>query len=214
MLTNRDKKSTRMLGIIAGSIVGVGALLFLSGVFSSSGDATEQSSFDKLGTSLSSFFSVEQATPSVAQPQEGGVDTDRAADSDKNSVPSRYHSLEHNFLLDVPKGFHFTEMSDNGAVILFEGSAGESFQIFIIPFDELGPLTPERIKRDLPQKGIQNPRAGTLDGVKALAFSSREGMEEVFEIWFVHAGNLFQITTKADFADTLQKILQTWKFTS
>lgn len=184
---------SKYVGIIAGSIVGIGALLFFGGFFSAHSDSADQSSFDT-----------------------HGVDTRGVVTSDKDTTPSRYSSLDYHFSFDAPKGFSFNEIPDEkGTVVLAEGSAGESFQIFVIPFDELGPLTPERIKKDLPQKVIRNPRAGTLDGVSAIAFlSHEEGTGDVFEIWFIHDGNLFQITTNASFADGLQGILQTWKFSN
>ena len=208
--------SSKYVGIIAGSIVGVGALLFFGGFFSTNSDSVGQSSFDKLGTSVPSFFSPKQATSSIAQSQGNGVGTSGAVTSDKDTTPPRYYSLDYHFFFDVPKGFSFNEIPDEkGTVVLVEGSAGESFQIFVTPFDEPGPLTPERIKKDLPQKVIRNPRAGTLDGVSAIAFTSHdEDTGDVFEIWFIHDGSLFQITTKSDFADGLQNILQTWKFSN
>lgn len=166
-------------------------------------DSVGKSPLDTLGASFPALFPAEQATSSIT-----------AAPAAAESIRPRYYSPDSTFSFDPPPGFRFTEIpADMGMLVLAEGSAGESFQIFIIPFDEPGPLTPERIKRDLPKKLIQNPRTGTLDGTKVIVFLSREGSEEVLEVWFVHSGSLYQITAKTGFADVLQSILQTWRFT-
>ncbi len=191
---------SKYVGILAG-VVGVGAFLVWNEFFLIPGDAMTESSLG--GLEVSSVPKSISDTSDVASPS-------------GNEVSSRYDSPNYNFYFDAPKGFRFTEIDDDrGVVILAEGSTGESFQIFVTPFDETDPLTPERIKKDLPQKVVSNPRAATLDGTKAIAFLSREeGTGEVFEIWFVRDGRLYQITTEIKFADGLQAILQTWKFTS
>ena len=194
----------KYLAVIVGIAIVIGATFFFGGFFG----VSKFLNFEILK-------SLNTKTPSVRgesdTPKENG--TIAFAPSDENSIPPRYYSLDHNFSFDAPKGFSFTDIPDaKGDVVLVEGSAGESFQVFITAFDESGPLTPERIKRDLPQKIVQDPRSATLDGTKAIAFSSREGTEDVFEVWFVHSGSLYQITTTAEFAPTLQGILQTWKF--
>ena len=191
-------KSTH-LGIVVGAIVGVVALAY---VYQHSGSP------EKFGTPSIPFFNNESATSTPKQLQ---INTPKTS-----NAPPRYYSLDYNFFLDIPKGFRFSEIQDNGGtVILAEGGNGKSFQIFITPFDEPGPLTPDRIKKDLPQKVILNPHAGTLDGTPALAFTSQDpGTGDVFEIWFVHSGYLYQISTSASFADTMQSFLQSWKFTN
>lgn len=194
------------LAIIAGSIAGIIALFF----FFQHRNSTEESFF-----AVFPFSNTAQSTSTASQLGGDTLETSAALSADTHNIPSRYYSSEYKFFFNKPTGFRVTEIPDDtGAVILAEGSNGESFQIFIIPFDESGPLTPSRIQKDLPQKIIENPRSGKLDGTQAVAFSSRDGTEKVFEIWFIHGGYLYQITTNASFTDGLQNILQTWKFTS
>lgn len=194
-----------------GSIVGIGLIFFFMGRNDSSG----KSSFNALGISFPSLFPSNQATSTIVQSQGNSANIVGPASLRVNSVSERYYSLDYHFFFEKPKEFRITEIpDDNGTVILAEGNSGESFQIFIVPFDESGPLTSARIKKDLPQKIIENPQNGVLDGIPALAFSSRDALKNVFEVWFIRDKSLYQITTNANFADGLQKILQTWKFTN
>ncbi|MEK7067269.1 MAG: hypothetical protein AAB950_00505 [Patescibacteria group bacterium] len=205
-----DSIQSKYLYSIVGIIIAIIVALFLGGYFG----GFKFLNIETFKSYISNTHPQNPADASANPAQENNASKSDAP-SDENSIPPRYYSLDHNFFFDTPKGFRFTEISDDkGLVVLAEGSVGESFQIFVTPFDEFGPLTPERIKKDLPQKVISNPRTATLDGVKVLVFSTREGSDDVFEAWFVHDGSLFQITTKAEFSDELQKILQTWKFTN
>lgn len=122
------------------------------------------------------------------------------------------------FSLSYPEGFRVTsqEGGDGSRLIVAEnlsaGSGQEGFQIFIIPFDEPGPITPARIWEDVNIE-IENPQEGVIAGIPALAFESiDENFGPTFEVWFVEGGKLYQITTYRSFAERLVEILKTWEF--
>ena len=117
-----------------------------------------------------------------------------------------------------------------------EGLTFAGFQIYITPFDESGPLTFERVKKEIPDLVLEGPQTielrisesskSPLDGersdftVPALVFFSRnESLGKTREVWFVYPespvpnGNyLYQITAHASFDEELSKIMATWRF--
>ena len=130
-----------------------------------------------------------------------------------------YYNSDLGFSFQYPEGFLQTEFEDeNGTVILFEAS-GRGFQIFVSPFDESGPLTAERIKKDLPNLVMENPTLTKVAGEDSLSFIGSGGEFKTAEVWFVWPpepypnGNYFyQITSSAEFDEELSKIMATWKF--
>ena len=50
-------------------------------------------------------------------------------------------------------------------------------------------------------------------GEEAVSFTSHnESNEQTYEVWFIHAGTLYQITTLIAHEPIIRKILETWKF--
>lgn len=92
-------------------------------------------------------------------------------------------------------------------------SAKLQFQIRISTFDEPGPITPERVLKDIPDTVITDPHTVQIGGAPALAFlSENAGLGATREVWFVHQGNLYQITAYAEMDEVLGGILKTWEF--
>lgn len=124
-----------------------------------------------------------------------------------------------------------TEQTSNGA--------GLEIQIAVMPFDEEGPLTRERILQDLPDMVVDNPvqvLIGEKKDIPALLFSSQdEDVGVTKEVWFihpvrsqmpsasadalahrtsngVHGGFLYQVSALAANEAELGKFLEGWKF--
>ena len=181
--------------------------------------------------------------PDKTAPESGGADK------------AEYKSELFGFSFQYPEGFKVSEFEEeNGKVILFEASGKTSdvespktsdveelagFQIFITPFDESGPLTAERIKKDLPNAVVENPtlvKVGPSTGsgqAEALSFvgegdpptglsadkAGEAGGFKTAEGWFVwppepypNGNYLYQITAKVEDAKLLEGIITTWKF--
>lgn len=133
------------------------------------------------------------------------------------SAPSDTDIFSHpdfRFSFALPDDFTVSESGygEDATIITFEKSQEEGFQIFVAPFDEPGPLSPERIHIDEPDLVIKNSQQTTLDGISALAFESESEIGNTYEIWFIRNGKLYQITARALFEAELMKILKTWKF--
>jgi hypothetical protein len=72
-------------------------------------------------------------------------------------------------------------------------------QLFIIPEDETGPLTAERIRHDLPDMPMEEVVEFTLpDETAAVRFVTHDSvLGEVGEAWFRTDGHLFQPSVTA-----------------
>jgi len=127
------------------------------------------------------------------------------------------------FSFEYPANFTVGQFQDNnGQTVLVqspplfskEGEGGSSsLQIYVQPFNEPGPITAARIKKDLPQQLISNPQNISVGGQPALIFDSQEdGIGPTFEAWFVYSGQLYSLTAPASSSDLLQSLLSSWKF--
>ena len=88
----------------------------------------------------------------------------------------------------------------------------KGFQLFIVPYAE-SQVSEARFKQDEPSGVRTNVRTITLDGATGASFNSIDvALKETHEIWFVHAGYLYEVTTFKSFDTWLAAIMQTWKF--
>jgi hypothetical protein len=136
----------------------------------------------------------------------------QVADGKEQYVNSKYH-----FSFIYPAGLSIsTFIEGEGDVVLVQNqTTNESFQIYIASFDEPWPVTPERIKQDLPDMVIREPLYVALGGgaFDALIFKSEgEALGETREIWFIHDEHLYQVTTRSDLDALVGAIFETWQF--
>ena len=125
-----------------------------------------------------------------------------------------YENEKYRFSFKYPEGFTPREFSDElGDVVVVEKSGEEGFQVFVTPFDEPGPVTPERILLDVPEMIIESPQSVNIAGVETLVFfTPEEGLGKTREVWFVREGHLYQVSARSEFDAELSKIMATWKF--
>ena len=142
-------------------------------------------------------------------------------------VQPQYKNDQFGFLFNHPEGFNISDFDDGGGKIILVKNVGssvsnisnisnnseEGFQIFIAAFDEPGPITKERILKDIPDMVISNEKEILVGGERALSFTSQDDLGgETREIWLVHGGFLYQIKGYKNFEEELLEILNTWKF--
>ena len=85
-------------------------------------------------------------------------------------------------------------------------------QIFIVPYAE-EKITDERFYADVPSGVRENAEDTTLDGVRAVTFNSfDESLGETREIWVIHKGHLYEITTFKGVGLWFTPIIQSWRF--
>lgn len=117
----------------------------------------------------------------------------------------------------IPPDFTVGNFPDGeGEVFVIQNAEKlQGFQVRIMPHDESGPLTAERIRQDLPSLEMRQVEEVLLEGQPAgVAFLSDS---EVFggnsrEVWLVKDGRLFQISTYKSLEPLLLRVFSTWEF--
>ena len=130
-------------------------------------------------------------------------------------VQPQYKNDQFGFLFNHPEGFNISDFDDGGGkIILVKKAASDNgFQIYITPFDEPGPITKERILKDIPDMAISNEKEISVGGERALSFTSQDDLGgETREIWMVHGGFLYQVKGYKNFEEKMIEVLKTWKF--
>lgn len=147
--------------------------------------------------------------------------TSTSTDTTVSATPAgntkRYENKKYSIAFLYPKDFIVSFFSETETVdmILIQGGEKKGIQIAMTTFDEKSTvLTKERILKDIPSIKISNEQSVTIDG--KTAGISFDGIDSSFgktaEVWFVHNGYLFQVTTYIENKDLLRTIVGTLKF--
>ena len=104
-------------------------------------------------------------------------------------------------------------LSDNSIALGFQNQASEQgFEIFITPYNE-PTITQQRFLMDEPSGVMNDPVYVLVDGVPATEFfSTNPAMGASREIWFLHGGYLYEVTTPQPLNSWLMQIMGTWQF--
>ncbi len=110
-----------------------------------------------------------------------------------------------------------TEYDEGGGAVTVVQENEQSLrglQIFIVPYDK-DVITEDRFYRDIPSGIRYNIRPTTLGEkrIPAVTFNSQDDfLGETREVWFIHNGHLYEITTFKGFGEWFAPIMQTWRF--
>jgi hypothetical protein len=122
------------------------------------------------------------------------------------------------FSFKYPKDFTVSTIPGDGneSILIQNAKTKIGVQILITPFsgDDID-ITPDIIKTDVPDLKIDNPQELLIGpNRKGLAFESDNDSfgGHSREVWFVFRGNLYQISTYAEFDPFLKGLFSTWKF--
>ena len=126
-----------------------------------------------------------------------------------------YRNEHYGFSLFYPEGTAVKEFDEGGgaSTIVFENAEkAQGFQIFMVPYGE-SQVSEERFLTDVPSGVRQNPRDFYIDGAVAASFYSKNiGLGDTWEIWFIHTGFLYEVTTLKNLDAWLGDIMKSWKF--
>ncbi|MDB5189260.1 MAG: hypothetical protein JWL82_217 [Parcubacteria group bacterium] len=126
-----------------------------------------------------------------------------------------YRNSTYRFSLLYPENLAVAVRDEGGgaSTITFQNiEKAEGLQIFIVPYSG-AQVSPERFRRDEPSGVRTNASNVTIDGVVAAAFTSSNALlGETREIWLIHGGYLYEVTTLKPLDTWLNGIMQTWKF--
>ena len=126
-----------------------------------------------------------------------------------------YRHLTYHFSLFYPDDLSLKEYKENGMAftVTFQDETGEKgFQVFVVPYGE-SQVTDGRFKTDVPSGVRQEAIDIMIDGTRGTMFwSENKAMGETREVWFIHGGFLYEVTTYKNLDEWLSQIMQTWKF--
>lgn len=106
----------------------------------------------------------------------------------------------------------YDEGGGASTVVYENEQAVRGFQIYILPYAEKS-ISEERFKTDVPSRVRKEVQPATLDGVEAVTFTSYdETLGDTTEIWVIHKGYLYEITTFKGVGDWFNPIIQSWHF--
>lgn len=127
----------------------------------------------------------------------------------------RYENAVLHFSLLYPEDLRVLEYDEGGGAhtITFENPGdGRGFQVYVTLYDG-SEIAPKLIERDTASGAMQNVTSATVAGVSAIAFSSTNPiMGDIYEVWIVRDGLLYEIVTYQPFDVWLLNILTSWNF--
>ncbi len=163
------------------------------------------------------YYFFERVEPTPATPQ---LALSLNINSEVREPPAgwrEYRNKQYGFLFFHPEGIAAREIDEGSgaATVVFQNTEeARGFQIFIVPYAE-ETISEERFRRDVSsgiRKNVEETYVGKL-GVRAVTFHSHNSfLGETREVWFIHNGYLFEVTTFKDMGDWFAPIMQTWEF--
>jgi hypothetical protein len=156
------------------------------------------------------FVAPTQQPPNDTQPI-GELKPHRAAPPGQ----LEYYDSAYRFSVFYPSNLSVQtyDEGEGAKTITFQDAAvSQGFQIFVSPYGARQ-VTSERFKEDVPSGVMQDPLNITINGVNATSFYSTNSiLGNTAEIWFIHGGYLFEVTTFKSLAPWLSGIMGTWEF--
>ncbi len=126
-----------------------------------------------------------------------------------------YRSIPYHFSLFYPEALSVSERDEGGGArtITFQNLKSiEGFQIFIVPYTD-AQVSAARFKKDEPSGVRLNATDRTVDSAVASSFySTNQALGDTREVWFVHDGYLYEITTLKALDSWLDPVISSWKF--
>jgi len=193
-----NRKQTVIGALVVLVLIAAGVLFFVFREDHTVSDAAAQGFFASTSTSPASALGAQLAPHRQAPAGE-----------------KEYYDTQYRFSLLYPQDLDVEKHDEGGgeSVITFQDlQSAQGFQIFILPYTE-NQVTEARFNADEPSGVMRSPSNVTIDGATATSFySTNAALGDTAEIWFIHGGYLFEVTTLKPLASWLSQIMETWKF--
>jgi hypothetical protein len=131
--------------------------------------------------------------------------------------PDKYENGVYGFSLGLTNGYTARTLGaaaigGSSETVVIENGRGDGVQILISEFAD--DLTLAKIKKELPKMKMENVKEINIQNTKAVAFTSDSAAfgGASYEVWFSHAGNLYQASTYASSSTVLNDIISSWAF--
>ncbi len=97
-------------------------------------------------------------------------------------------------------------------IVLQSTDPAEGFQIFAAPYEGTQ-ISQERFKQDAPSGVRNNPQTTAVGGKVAVSFYGRDAvLGDTAEVWMIHKGYLYEVSTIKPLASWLTEIMATWRW--
>lgn len=127
-----------------------------------------------------------------------------------------YTDIDYNFSFSYPGTYTasaFSDIEDTKTILLGSFASKSGAQVFISPFDEDIVLTTERIKKEMPDLVVLEPKSIPLGGITGVSFRSTNTLNtESYELWLVYRGKLYQVSAPVVNKDLFDAIITKWQW--
>lgn len=127
-----------------------------------------------------------------------------------------YTDADYGFSFSYPREYQaksFSDIEDTKTVLVQSGDVKQGVQVFVSAFDEDITLTHERIKKEMPDLVILEPKNLPVDGVTGISFKSTNAFDtESYEMWLVRKGKFYQVSAPIVNKNLFDAIITTWKW--
>ena len=153
-----------------------------------------------------------------ARPAQSAAAASTAAPFATSTAPNGYlpySNPQFHFSVSYPQNLHVQEYNEagGGLTVTFQDIvADQEFQVYVSPYSD-SEITDARFKLDEPSGVKVDPTDVTIDGAPGIEFfSNAPRLNDTREVWFIHGGFLYEVTTYKELDAWLQPILQSWHF--
>jgi hypothetical protein len=135
-----------------------------------------------------------------------------------HAAPSGYlpnSNTQFHFSLSYPQNLQVQEYNEAGGaftVTFQDVVADQEFQVYVTAYSGTQ-ITDAQFKMDEPSGVKIDPTDATVDGARGIKFfSNAPRLNDTREVWFIHGGFLYEVTTYKELDAWLQPILESWRF--
>lgn len=134
-----------------------------------------------------------------------------------SETTTRYENEQFEFTIEYPSEMEVAQFDEGlgATTVVFQQPfrSERGFQLFITPH-EGATISPAEIRSILPSANLDTAVEVVIgSGIRALHFSSETAvLGDTTEVWFIHRGNLYQVTARASFDAALAQIFSTISF--
>jgi hypothetical protein len=169
------------------------------------------------------LFGASKSTSAQAASPVLALATDQAT-STASKIPATpppagylpYDNQHYHFSVYYPPTLqlHTYDEEGGGFTAAFQNpTTNVGLEVYVTPYSGTQ-ITEQEFKLDEPSGVMNQPTHVTIDGVQAtMFFGSNSVMGDTREIWFIHGGFLYEVTTYKQLDSWLAPIMQTWQFT-
>jgi hypothetical protein len=205
-------KPSKIVLFVAGCLVIIGGFATASAIGPRRGQAQSAAVIaatdSAFASSTASALSATAATPAISA---SGMQPTYAPPS--GYLP--YSNPQFHFSLSYPRNLQVREYKEagGGLTVTFQDVvADQEFQVYVTPYSDTQ-ITDAQFKLDEPSGVKTDPTDVVVDGARGIEFfSNAPRLNDTREVWFIHGGFLYEVTTYKELDAWLQPILHSWQF--